>query len=303
MSPRLERIAVHPVKSLDPETPDSARLTERGALAGDREFAVVAAPADAPHDRATASVSGDGDYVNGKRTADVHRLRSSFDLDARTLTLRVQGEAASRTFDLGGGGDASDAVDDASHAGDDASDADDDRSELNDWLSDYFGYPVSVRREPAGGFPDDDDAPGPTVVSTATLRTVASWFPEVDLAGARRRFRASLEVGGVPPFWEDRLYADSGEVVAFEVGDVRFEGVRPCSRCVVPTRDPDTGQPTEGFRETFLERREATLPEWADSDRLDHYYQLMVNTRVPESEWGAQIAVGDEVRVVGTRPE
>lgn len=296
MSPRLERIAVHPVKSLDPETPDRARLTERGALAGDREFAVVAAPADAPHDRATASVSGDGDYVNGKRTADVHRLRSSFDLDARTLTLRVQGEQEPRTFDL------DDASDDPG-AADDASDAVDDRSELNDWLSDYFGYPVSVRREPAGGFPDDGDAPGPTVVSTATLRTVASWFPEIDLADARRRFRASLEVGGVPPFWEDRLYADSGEVVAFEIGDVRFEGVRPCSRCVVPTRDPDTGEPTEGFRETFLERREATLPEWADSDRLDHYYQLMVNTRVPESEWGAEIAVGDEVRVVGTRPE
>jgi uncharacterized protein YcbX len=283
MSPRLERIAVHPVKSLDPETPDRARLTERGALAGDREFAVVAAPADAPHDRATASVSGDGDYVNGKQTADVHRLRSSFDLDAQILTLRVQGEQESRTFDL--------------------DDAVGDRSELNDWLSDYFDYPVSVRREPAGGFPDDGDAPGPTVVSTATLRTVASWFPEVDLAGARRRFRASLEVDGVPPFWEDRLYADSGEVVAFEIGDVRFEGVRPCSRCVVPTRDPDTGEPTEGFRETFLENREATLPEWADSDRLDHYYQLMVNTRVPESEWGAEIAVGDEVRVVGTRPE
>ncbi|WP_135829225.1 MOSC domain-containing protein [Halorussus halobius] len=280
MTPTLERIAVHPVKSLDPETPERVRLVERGALAGDREFAVVDAPADAAHDRASASVAGDGDYVNGKRTAAVHRLRSSFDPDARTLTLRVQGEQESRTFGLDG-----------------------DRSDLNDWLSDYFGYPVSVRREPAGGFPDDDDAPGPTVVSTATLREVASWFPDVDLAGARRRFRASLEIGGVPAFWEDRLYADSGEVVAFEIGGVRFEGVRPCSRCVVPTRDPDTGEPTEGFRETFLERRESTLPEWADSDRLDHYYQLMVNTRVPESDWGAEIAVGDEVRVVGTHPE
>ncbi|USZ67333.1 MOSC N-terminal beta barrel domain-containing protein [Halorussus salilacus] len=279
MTPTLERIAVHPVKSLDPEPRERVRIAERGALAGDREYAIVDSPAGESHDPERASVGGDGDYVNGKRTDAVHRLRSSFDPDERTLTLRLQGEDERRVFDL------------------------DDCAELNDWLSDYFDRPVSVRREPAGGYPDDREASGPTVVSTATLREVASWFPDVDLAGARRRFRASLEIGGVPAFWEDRLFGHPGEVVAFEVGDVRFEGVRPCSRCVVPARDPDTGEPTEGFRETFLEGREATLPEWADSGRLDHYYQLMVNTRVPESEWGEEIAVGDEVRVVGVRPE
>src|SRR6056297_1200241 len=78
MTPTLERIAVHPVKSLDPETRERVRLVDRGALAGDREYAMVAAPADRPHDRESASVTGDGDYVNGKRTAAVHRLRSSF---------------------------------------------------------------------------------------------------------------------------------------------------------------------------------------------------------------------------------
>lgn len=280
MTPTLERITVHPVKSLDPETRESARLAERGALVGDREYAIVDAPSEESHDPEAASVSGNGDYVNGKRTAAVHRLRSSFDPDARTLALRVQGEDEDRTFDL-----------------------DADRGELNGWLSDYFDRPVSVRREPAGGYPDDREASGPTVISTGTLREVASWFPDVDVAEMRRRFRASLEIGGVPPFWEDRLYADRGEVVAFEIGGVRFEGVRPCARCVVPTRDPDTGEETPGFRETFLEKREETLPEWADSERLDHYYQLMVNTRVPESEWGAELSVGDEVRVVGVRSE
>ena len=280
MTPTLERITVHPVKSLDPETRESARLARRGALVGDREYAIVDGPAEEAHDPETASVSGNGDYVNGKRTAAVHRLRSSFDSEARTLALRIHGEDDERTFDL-----------------------DADRSALNDRLSDYFDRPVSVRREPAGGYPDDRDASGPTVVSTGTLREVASWFPAIDEDGVRRRFRASLEIGGVPPFWEDRLHADRGEVVAFEIGGVRFEGVRPCARCVVPTRDPDTGEATPGFRETFLERREATLPEWADSERLDHYYRLMVNTRVPESEWGAELSVGDEVRFGGVRSE
>lgn len=285
MTPTLERIAVHPVKSLDPEYPERVELVERGALAGDREYAIVDAPPDQPHDRATASVGGTGDYMNGKRTDAVHRLRSSFDSETRTLELRVQGDEQSdeeaREFDV----------------------ETDDHADLNDWLSDYFGQPVSVRREPAGGYPDDDEVPGPTIISTGTLREVASWFPEIGLDGARRRFRASLEIGGVPAFWEDRLYADRGEVVAFEIGDVRFEGVQPCARCVVPGRNPDTGDTTEGFRETFLKKREETLPEWADSDRLDHYYQLMVNTRVPESEWGEEIAVGDEIRILGTQSE
>jgi uncharacterized protein YcbX len=279
VTPTLERLSVYPVKSLDPESRDSAELGARGALSGDREFAIVDAPADAPHDRDSASVSGDGDYVNGKRTAAVHRLRSSFDPDGPTLALRVQGDDEYREFDLA------------------------DRTALNDWLSDYFGHPVSVRREPAGGYPDDGSASGPTVVSTATLREVSSWFPGIDVDGARRRFRANLEVGGVPPFWEDRLYADRGEVVAFEIGGVRFEGVNPCARCVVPTRDPDTGETTEEFRETFLRKREETLPEWANADRFDHFFRLMVNTRVPESEWGDEVSVGDEVRVVGTTPE
>ncbi|WP_132057934.1 MOSC domain-containing protein [Halorussus amylolyticus] len=279
MTPTLERITVYPVKSLDPETRDSARLTERGALAGDREYAIVDAPADEPHDRATASVSGNGDYINGKRTAAVHRLRSSFDSEAGTLTLRVEGDDDFRTFDL------------------------DDRTELNDWLSDYFDRPVSVRREPAGGYPDDDSASGPTVISTGTLREVASWFPGIGVGEMRRRFRASLEIGGVPAFWEDRLFADAGEVVAFEIGDVRFAGVNPCARCVVPARDPDTGEETPAFRETFLEKRAETMPEWTDSDRFDHDYRLMVNTNVPESEWGAEISVGDEVRIAGVESE
>jgi len=74
--PHLTRIAVHPVKSLDPEERETAEIGERGGLVGDREFAIVDAPADAPHDPVAASPSGSGDYVNGKKTARRARLRS-----------------------------------------------------------------------------------------------------------------------------------------------------------------------------------------------------------------------------------
>jgi hypothetical protein len=274
--PFLRRIVRHPVKSLDPEPCESIRIGERGGLVGDREWAIVDAPAGAPHDPVAASPGGSGDYVNGKKTAAVHRLRSSVDREAGTLTLREQGSQEARVFDL------------------------EDRERLNEWLSAYFGREVSVRRH-AEGQPDDTDNPGPTVVSTATLRTVASWF-DFDLASARRRFRTTLEVGGVPAFWEDRLYADRGEAVAFEVGGTRVHGVTPCQRCVVPGRDPDTGEETPGFRERFLERREATLPDWLDSERFDHPFRLTVNTVVPGASRGERLAVGDPVCVEGVVP-
>ena len=68
----------------------------------------------------------------------------------------------------------------------------------------------------------------------------------------------------------------------------------------MPTRDPDTGAETPGFRERFVTRREATLPEWAAEDWYDHYFRLMVNTRVPRETVGATLSVGDELEIGAT---
>jgi hypothetical protein len=263
--PTLSRITTFPVKSLDPTERTTATVVENGGLDGDREFALFDAA---------------GDYVNGKATAAVHRLRSEFDSAARTLTVTFpDGESATAS------------VDDAT-----------DRERLAAALGDFFGRPVQLRSDARGGFPDDQRASGPTVVSTATLETVASWFPALDVESVRRRFRANLEVDSVEPFWEDRLFADRDHVVAFEAGGVRFHGVGPCQRCVVPTRDPWTGESTPEFRETFLRKRRETLPDWSGGERFDHAYRLTVNTSVPESSWGETLSVGDELRVLGDRP-
>lgn len=262
-TPRLARIAIFPVKSLGREERHVAEIVD-GALAGDRVYAVVDA---------------DGDYVNGKRTRRVHRLQSSFDAASETLELAGP-DARTATYRL---------------------DDEADRAALADRLSAYFDVDARLRHDAAGGFPDDTSASGPTVVSTGTLREAASWYDGIDVAGMRRRLRANLEVDGVPPFWEDRLFTRPGEVVRFEVGDVRLEGVNPCQRCVVPSRDPDTGAEYDGFRETFVRRRAATMPEWSGGEWFDHDFRVTVNTRVPESEWGESVAVGDPVRVLGPR--
>lgn len=257
MNPRLARIALFPVKSLDAHEPERSRITSAGPLEGDRRYAIV---------------DGEGEYVNGKRTAAVHRLRTEYD-GLERVSLSEYGSDASREFAL-----------------------EEDREGLEGWLSEYFGYPVEVVRDEVG-MPDRTTLSGPTVISTATIEEVASWF---DLApeNVRRRFRANLEIGGVPAFWEDRLFSDRGRVVEFSVGDVRLSGVSPCQRCIVPARDPDTGEELADFRERFVERRRETLPEWTESDRFDHPFRLMVNTRVSEPGW---IEVGDPVEIRGER--
>jgi MOSC domain-containing protein len=171
------------------------------------------------------------------------------------------------------------------------------RSAFERQLTDHFGFPVHLEEETEGGFPDDRDASGPTIVSTGTLSTVASWFPGLSMEDVRARFRANLEIGGVPPFWEDRLFGAIDGTVTFHVGPVTFVGVNPCQRCVVPSRDHATGAATPDFQRVFRARREDTLPSWAAPSRFNHFYRLAVNTRIPASENGKVLRVGDAVEL------
>jgi uncharacterized protein YcbX len=259
--PHLAGVYIYPVKSLDPVAVPSVRVIKSGGLEGDRLFAMF---------------NAEGKYVNGKKQPRVHHLQSQYDFLTRTLMLRPRTDKTWRAFQL-----------------------DNDHERLQTWLAEYFGFPVTFKEDPAAGFPDDTDAPGPTVISVATLEEVASWFPGLTVEQIRIRFRANLEIGGVPAFWEDRLYGPKPDRVAFQIGNVLFHGNNPCQRCVVPPRDPFTGEGYPGFSQTFTAKREATLPGWAEKSRFNHYYRLAVNTLVPASEIGKVLQIGDEIRVIG----
>ncbi|MFB6293010.1 MAG: MOSC domain-containing protein [Halonotius sp.] len=264
-SATVECISIYPIKSLDGRSVQRVEIVTNGGLAGDREYALF---------------DSDGNYVNGKNDRQVHPIRASYDGDgarAESVTLSTPEQDATR-FDLG-------AVD-----GDEA-------AALTDWLREWFGYPVTLDRNREGGFPDDTTASGPTIISEATIETVAGWFDDVDPEGMRRRLRPNIVLGGVPAFWEDHLFADRNSRVRFAIGDAEFLGVNPCQRCVVPSRDPDTGDEIEDFNKTFIEQRRATMPDWSGGDWFDHEFRLMVNTAVPEASWGETIAVGDELTV------
>jgi uncharacterized protein len=258
---KLAQISLYPIKSLDGISVSEATILPRGALQGDREWAIV---------------DSQGKFVNGKRTAEIHKLRSQFDLMAGTVTIGVQGNSQTETFGL-----------------------ESNRPALESWLSQFFGFAVQLVRNSDVGFPDDLDSPGPTVISTETLQTVATWFPGLDLEQARSRFRTNLEIAEVEPFWEDRLFAPNADrLVPFQIGEVMFGGVNPCQRCIVPTRDPITGAKTEQFQKQFTQQRQETLPDWAARSRFNHFFRLAVNTRLAATQAGKVVRVGDAIELL-----
>ncbi len=257
--PRLASITVYPIKSLPGANLAQVTLLPSGALRWDRRWAIVDAA---------------GKFINAKRTAEIHRLRATFDLSTVSVTLASANLPAAR-FSLDG-----------------------DLAPIEAWLGDFFREAVRLIENPAVGFPDDTDATGPTIVTTGTVNEVSQWFAPMPVDEVRRRFRANLEFDAAEPFWEDRLYGPPGEGVPFRIGDARLEGSNPCQRCVVPTRHPETAQVTANFAKRFSEHRERTLPDWADRARFDHFYRLSVNTRPVVAE-AAEICVGDELTIDG----
>lgn len=258
----LAGIYIYPIKSLDRVALDQATVLESGALKGDRQFAMF---------------DQQGRFINGKRNPKVHLLRAWFDLEARTVRLQGQGSSGLQVFDL-------------------TEDRPEDRRSLETWLSDFFAQPVQLKANPSAGFPDDTHAPGPTVISTGTLIETADWFPSLNTEDMRLRLRTNLEIGDVPPFWEDQLFGN--QVVQFQIGQVLLEGVNPCQRCIVPVRDPSTAATYPGFQKIFRTQRQATLPAWTQTARFNHFYRLAVNTRIPASEAGKILGLGNSVKIL-----
>ena len=259
--PHLSHIFVFPIKSLDGVSVTQTTILPGGSLAHDREFVIV--------DRA-------GKWVNGKCTAKIHQIRSQFKLNARIVTLSIQDENPV-SFHL-------------DHA----------RPAIAAWFSDFFGFPVTLRQDTITGFPDDPDSPGPTIISTATIEQVASSFPDLSIEDSRSRFRTNLELTDVPAFWEERLYSETDDPIEFRLGDVQIQGINPCQRCVVPTRNATSGVATPQFQKTFSQKRKEEFPTWASASRFNHFYRLAVNTRIAASETGKCLQVGDAIEPLST---
>ncbi|MBI2417510.1 MAG: MOSC N-terminal beta barrel domain-containing protein [Ignavibacteriales bacterium] len=255
--PKVHEIYTYPIKSLEGMPVQSSQITPGGSLLYDREFAFF---------------DGQQKFIKGKNTPELLKVRVSYEMRRYAATFRIEGGDTEAAFNLLT-----------------------DTENLQSYFGNYFKKAVHFSRNTHGGFPDDVAASGPTLVSLASLHTVAGWFPGLTVEEVIRRFRMNIIIDGAPAFWEDKLFGLPGEVQPFSIGDVQFHGTNPCARCPVPTRNSRTGEILTGFQKRFAEMRQATLPSWSEPSRFDHYYRFTLNTVMPPAQEGKTIYVGDEV--------
>ena len=218
------------------------------------------------HDREFALFDEEDRILSAKREKTLYKIRSETDPETHVIKLSYGNEVHEFTFE--------------------------EIKPMEDFFSEVIGKKVTIKREEEGGFPDDRKAHGPTIVSVETLREVGRWFG-LGEEEVRRRFRANLEVEGVPAFWEDSLVGED-HPKRFSVGEAILSGEGISKRCPVPTRDPFTGEETKGFVKTFVKKREESLPPWSPRKRFeDTFYRLCVNTNVIEAR---EIRLGDEIK-------
>lgn len=286
--PMLERITIHPVKSLDGLQVDSCQVLPGAGL---------------EHDRRWQLIDMDGRVMNAKRAAVLHAIRAEFRIDGLAADAATLPSLAANVVAL--------AVDPAAVAagaipdvgrlaglGPDVFPLLPGSEGPCGWLSEALGRDVLLVERAGGGFPDDREAPGPTLVATATLVEVARWYG-FDLEECRRRFRVNLEIDGCEAFWEDTLASPArpepagpaaGEMLhagaplsppeprEFTIGDVGLRATNVCRRCAVPGRDSRTGAVTAHFRDVFEAWRGRTLRPDVDAAAWSHRYRLSVNT-------------------------
>ncbi len=259
MKPIVSRIRIYPIKALDPVELQEAEVGVH-SLRYDREFAMI---------------TQDQRYMNSKRTGRVNELKATYDLANYKvyLTPRAGGEVES--FHLLN-----------------------DKRKLEMYLENIFGEPLSLVQSKQGQLMDIPTASSVTIVSEASLKSLHEEFSDRTLEDVRLRFRATIELTGVDPYWEENLVGEPGVGMRIQVGDVEMIGVSPRARCNVPPRDPLTGITDKTFVKRMMKSREATLPEKSHLPEYGNLYHLTINTYIPESQKGKWLRVGDELKIL-----
>ncbi len=100
-------------------------------------------------------------------------------------------------------------------------------------LSDFVGQPLRLLESP--GAIDRGEHGAATLISRASLSRLAQEAGEDDVDP--RRFRMTIEVDGIGPHEEDGWV---GRTVSVGEASLRFHG--HVGRCLITSRDPDTGE-------------------------------------------------------------
>ncbi|MGI9460174.1 MAG: MOSC domain-containing protein [Pirellulales bacterium] len=311
--PHLSGITIYPVKSLDGISLSEATVLPSGALM---------------HDRRWRLVDVEGAVVNAKKNVRFHGIRATFG---------IEGIEGSQIVSLDSGNFVTLSIDkhlsaENSSLGEETFPLLPNREGPCEWLSEALATEVFLQERFDGGFPDDRDAAGLTLISTESLREVARWF-DLTIEEARRRFRMNLEVAaerdegvGVDStdaantmlrgaFWEDSLASPVSsyesvespskgffepEYVAddprrFQIGSVLFQAAGVCRRCSVPERNSLTGASSHLFRDQFEAFRMRRLPFSVDASDWTNFYHLGINTTCKSNQGSLEIGQAFQV--------
>jgi uncharacterized protein len=206
----VSQLAIAPVKGMRLQRTSEVRLGQHG-ITGDREFLVV---------------GEDGDLLLTARFPALVQIEAAWDAARNVLTLG---------FPDGG------VVQGTPECGDRATTRMYDGREIPGWvipgplsvaLSGYLGRPVHLfKRAPEHLGCDDEPV---TLMSEASIQALA---PELSgTAPDPRRFRMSITIAGTDA-WAEHTWG--GQEVA--IGDGILRVITPVPRCVVTTRNPESG--------------------------------------------------------------
>ena len=210
--PTVARFSVTPVKSLALSHPHRIRLERWGAV-GNRRF-YIATP--------------DGALFNNSKHGPLMQVRAEWDPESERLELhfpngqvcRGDGASVGRVIRTSFFGRMADGVTVAGG--------------FDDALSTFVGRPVVLARTREPG--DANDEAPVSIVSTASSEELARRSGS-DAALDSRRFRMLIEVAGSAPHEEDSWV---GRRIG--IGEAQIVVVARVKRCVITTKDPDTGQ-------------------------------------------------------------
>jgi len=222
--PYIQDLCIYPIKSLGGYRVEEALVTARG-LAQDRRWMLV----DQQHrfltqrEHPVMALLQVAPVTNGFRV--FHRNRPE---DVLQIPTAADGEAIE--VDIWG--------DECQAVGLSA--------EANDWFTAQLGIPCqlvympdsSLRQvdrtyAPEGSITGFTDGYPILVISQASLDDLNSRLPE---PVPMNRFRPNIVPSGGEAFVEDRMGR-------FTINGIRFDGVKPCARCVMTTIDQATGEP------------------------------------------------------------
>ena len=259
--PYLSRIRIYPIKSLDPVELQEAEVGVL-SLKNDRAFALLAA---------------DGRFINGKRTGRTGELKAEYDLPNKQVRLTPREGGTVHSFHLIN-----------------------DQKKLEIYFTEFFKEPVLLVHNSNGLLMDIPNEASVTMIGEASLESLHHDALGQTLDDLRLRFRASIEIGGVDPFWEETLVNKPGTGTRFTIGEVEMVAMSPRARCNVPPRNPLTGISDKTFVRRMMKSRLGSLPVGSVIPSYGNLYYLAVNTYIPESQAGKWIHVGDSLDIVDT---